>query len=223
MDYSTLAWLAVAASVLAIAGYELRMAAVGRRSPQSTARSSHALLRSEWVEALSHQAGSEILAVQTLRNSLMSATIAASTAALALMGGLSLLATMTVRTGALQAPQPLSVRLVLELLLLATLFASYVCSAMAMRYFNHAGFVMSLPVGSEQRKQREPMAADYVRRAGLLYSWGLRLFLFVAPVVAGLVSPYAMPFAAVGLVFVLAMFDRGPASMARDGEGRHVG
>ena len=109
-------------------------------------------------------------------------------------------------------------RLVLELMLLATLFASYVCSAMAMRYFNHAGFAMSLPVGSARRKQREPMAADYVRRAGLLYSWGLRFFLFVSPLVAGMISPYAMPFAAAALVFVLRKFDRGPASMARESE-----
>ena len=200
------------ASVLVIAGYELRMAAVGRKSPHATARSAHALLRSEWVEALSDQAGSEILAVQTLRNSLMSATIAASTAALALMGALSLIASMAARFMGLPGAQPLSVRLVLELMLIASLLASYVCSAMAMRYFNHAGFAMSLPVGSARRKQREPMATDYVRRAGLLYSWGLRFFLFVAPLVAGMISPYAMPFAAVALVFVLRMFDRGPAS-----------
>ena len=54
------------------------------------------------------------------------------------------------------------------------------------------------------------MAIDYVRRAGLLYSWGLRFFLFIAPVVAGLVNEVAMPFAAVGLVLVLRFFDRGP-------------
>ena len=59
---------------------------------------------------------------------------------------------------------------------------------MAMRYYNHASFVMSLLAKSEQRERRTPMAIDYVRRAGLLYSWGLRFFLFVAPVVMGLVT-----------------------------------
>lgn len=215
-----LAWLATLVTIAVLAAYEAVLTVAQRRRPERMARSAHAALREEWFTAVSQQKGSEILAVQTLRNSLMSATIAASTAALALMGTLSVMASMAARDIALPALQQPSVRLVLELLLLATLFASYVCSAMAMRYFNHAGFVMSLPVGSAQRKQREPMAADYVRRAGLLYSWGLRLFLFLAPLVAGLVSPYAMPFAAVGLVFVLRIFDRAPASMAREGEGR---
>ena len=220
MDPSLLTWFAIAASVLVIAGYELRMAAVGRRTPHATARSAHALLRSEWVEALSAQPGSEILAVQTLRNSLMSATISASTAALALMGTLSVLASTAARGLESHAAQPLTTRVVLELLLLATLFASYMCSAMAMRYFNHAGFAMSMPVQFEQRKRREPMAGAYVRRAGLLYSWGLRLFLYVAPLVAGLISPFAMPVAAGVLVYVLRAFDRGPAWTA-DGDEAH--
>ena len=78
------------------------------------------------------------------------------------------------------------------------------------RCSDFAGFVMSLPAKSEQRERRTPMAIDYVRRAGLLYSWGLRFFLFVAPVVVGLVNEFAMPFAAACLVVVLRFFDRGP-------------
>jgi hypothetical protein len=104
-------------------------------------------------------------------------------------------------------------RPVLEALLMLTLFASYVCSSMAMRYYNHAGFVMSMPAQSEQRRPLEPMARDYVERAGLLYSWGLRFFLMVAPLVAGIVNPLLMPFMTVGLVFVLWYFDR-PAKPA---------
>jgi O-acetylhomoserine/O-acetylserine sulfhydrylase-like pyridoxal-dependent enzyme len=43
----------------------------------------HADLREEWLAALSEHPGSEVLAVQTLRNSLIAATM---TAALRLMG-----------------------------------------------------------------------------------------------------------------------------------------
>ena len=153
------------------------------------------------------------MAVQALRNSLMSATITASTAALALMGTLTVTSTTVAQDMALFGMQQLSPRLVLELLLLATLFASYVCSATAMRYFSHSSFIMSLPVGSEERLRRTPMAMDYVRRAGILYSWGLRLFLFLAPIVAGLVNPVAMPFAAIALTVVLRAFDRAPAGL----------
>ena len=202
-----LSWFSILISTLLVAIYEVCLAWTGRRHPETRARSAHALLRSEWVVALAAQPGFEIVAVQTLRNSLLSATITASTAALALMGTVSLTASSD---ASLFAVHRLSPRLVLELMLLAALFASFVCSAMAMRYYNHAGFAMSLPAKSEQRERRTSMAIDYVRRAGLLYSWGLRFFLFVAPIVAGLVNEIAMPFAAVGLVLVLRFFDRGP-------------
>ena len=104
--------------------------------------------------------------------------------------------------------EKLSSRAVLEALLMLALFASYVCSAMAMRYFNHAGFVMSMPVASPERQSLNGMAGEYVERAGLLYSWGLRFFLMVAPLVAGIVSPLAMLPMTLVLVSVLWFFDR---------------
>lgn len=201
-------WAALAASVLLIGGYELRLWMAERSHPQSTARAAHAGLREEWVRALSSQSGSEIVAVQTLRNSLMSATISASTAALALVGTLSL--TVSSAPLGLLGLTRLSPALVLELMLLATLFASFVCSATAMRYFSHAGFVMSLPVASREREARLPTAIGYVRRAGSLYGWGLRSFFLVAPIIAGLVHAFAMPLASLTLVLVLRALDRRP-------------
>jgi hypothetical protein len=206
----TLSWLLLLMSAVVLGGYEVFLTLAASRNPQATARSAHAVLREEWVHSLSRQQGSEIVAVQALRNSLMSATISASTAALALMGMLTLVSSAAVQNVSLIAMQQITVQLALELLLLASLFASYVCSAMAMRYFSHATFILSLPVGSSERECRTPMAATYVKRAGMLYSWGLRLFLLLAPIAAGLINPLAMPFAAVALVFVLHVFDKGP-------------
>ncbi len=202
--------VALVISVLLIGGYELRLWVTERSNPQSTARAAHAALREEWVRALSGQSGSEIVAVQTLRNSLMSATISASTAALALVGTLSLTVPGASQGLGLFGITRLSPALVLELMLLATLFASFVCSATAMRYFSHAGFVMSLPVASPQREARLPTAIDYVRRAGSLYGWGLRSFFLVAPIIAGLVNAFAMPLASLALVLVLRALDRRP-------------
>ena len=203
-------WAALITSVLLIGSYELRLRATERRNPRSTARSAHAALREEWVRALSGQRGSEIVAVQTLRNSLMSATISASTAALALVGTLSLTVSSAAQGLGLLGLTRLSPGLVIELMLLGTLFASYVCSATAMRYFSHAGFAMSLPVASPEREVRLPTAIDYVRRAGLLYGWGLRAFFLVAPLIAGLIHTFAMPLASLALVMVLRALDRRP-------------
>lgn len=205
-----LAWFTVISSVLLVAGYELRLLRSARHDPAATARSAHRVLRGEWVQALSRQAGSEILAVQALRNSLMSATINASTAVLVLMGSISLM--VSHRGVGSVFTQAALLRVLLELALVLTLFATYLCAAMAMRFYNHAGFAMSLPVGSPERALREALAETYVQRAGILYSWSLRCFLFAVPLAIGLLNPLFMPLAAIALVVVLALFDRAPAS-----------
>jgi len=91
---------------------------------------------------------------------------------------------------------------------MAVLFTSLVCSAMAVRYYNHAGFILSMPVGSEARGRWGPTAVAYLRRAGLLYSWGLRHLLMVAPVLVFIIYPWAGPLAAAPVVAVLFAFDR---------------
>ncbi len=202
-------WLAVALAILIAAGYEVAVVRRARRDPTGVARTAHGDFRAAWAIALGRQPGSEIIAVQTLRNSLMSATIIASTAALALMGSVSLLGT------ALTHGEPLihlSPRTAIALLLMADLFCSFVSSALSMRMYNHAGFLMAFPVNSPQRRALEPVAALYVRRAGFYYSWSLRLFFCVAPLVAGLFAPVLTPFTTIGLLWALAMFDRPPPS-----------
>lgn len=206
---AALVWLATLATVAVLLGYELFLAVAHQRWSGRMARSAHARLREEWFDSVSQQKGSEILAVQTLRNSLMSSTMTASTAVLALMGTVTLAAPSLHASfehpGSLPSMTP---RLVLELLLLAQLFASLICSAMAIRYYNHAGFIIGMPVDSAARLQWGPAGRTYVRRAGILYSWGLRYLVLVAPVLASLLHPLAGPVAAVLLVNVLSGFDR---------------
>ena len=183
------------------------------------ARSAHAALREEWFTAVSQHKGSEILAVQTLRNSLMSATMTASTAMLGLIGTVTLaVPSLQTGLGAAAILPSLSPRLVLELLLLALLFASLVCSAMAVRYYHHAGFISGIPVESESRKRWAGAGVAYVRRAGVLYSWGLRHLILVAPILACLLHPLAGPVAALLMVVVMSRFDRIAASGAAQGD-----
>lgn len=206
---STVSWVAAGATMGLLIVYEAALAWGHRAQPAALARNGHALLREDWFAAVSAHPGSEILAVQTLRNSLMSATMTASTAALALMG------TATLAAPALHAAlEPasgvawLTPRFMLELLLMAQLFASLVLSVMAVRYYNHAGFVSAMPVGSEPRRRWNDAGRVYVRRAGVLYSWGLRHLVLITPVLAGIVHPLAGPVTAVVVMLVLTGFDR---------------
>jgi Protein of unknown function, DUF599 len=203
-----LTWVAALATV-AVLGYEVALLLAQRRAPQRFARTAHAGLRQEWFEAVSAQPGSEILAVQTLRNSVMSATMTASTAALGLMGTATLaVPSLQIGSGAAAGATGASARLALELALMAVLFASLVSSVMAVRYYNHAGFIGAMPVESAARQRWAAAGSAYVRRAGVLYSWGLRHLVLVAPILASIFQPLAGPVAAVLVVAVLYGFDR---------------
>ncbi len=214
LDYN---WTAFALSVAMLAAYEVRAFRLARRNPHRLARSANAQTRMHWVAALSAKPGFEIVAVQALRNSLMSATISASTAALAVMGTMSLTGPELVAglPELASGQSAAALHILLQALLVVLLFASYVCSAMAMRHFGHAGFVMSMPVGSTERETFAPVAVVHVRRAGLLYGWGLRLFLIIAPLAAGIVYPLAMPVVTLLLLVALHFFDQ-PASSEID-------
>ena len=205
-------WLAAAATLAPVVVYELWHAMAQRRRPGAVARSAHASLREEWFDALSAQPGTEILAVQTLRNSLMSATMTASTAVLGLMGTITLTApSLHASLASAQADVPVvTARLLVELVLLALLFSSLVTSVMAVRFYTHASFIGAMPVGSGARARWLPAGRTYVRRAGVLYSWSLRNLLLIVPLVAFLLHPYAGPVAALLVVVVLHGFDRMP-------------
>ena len=201
-------WVALLTAAIP-ALYELLLWWTQRARPGQVARTAHAQLREAWFHAVSAVPGTEILAVQTLRNSLMSATMIASTAAIGLMGAATLVAPSLQAVLATQGFFPhVTARLLMELLLMTVLFASLVFSVMAVRYYNHAGFIVAMPVGSPQRLQWSPACVAYLRRAGLLYGWGLRHLILVAPMLGFIVHPLAGPVAAVLVVLALWGFDR---------------
>jgi uncharacterized membrane protein len=204
------AWFEAIATVTIVLAYEAWLAFAQRLRPERLARTAHAVLREDWFAAVSGQKGSEILAVQTLRNSLMSATMTASTAVLGLMGTLTLTApSLHASFGEATADWPrFTPRLAMELAVLGLLVASLVASVMAVRYYNHAGFVGGMPVDSEARKRWSAAGTTYVRKAGVLYSWGLRQLVLVVPVVAFILYPLAGVIGAFAVVAALMNFDR---------------
>lgn len=210
------AWVAALATMAVIVGYEAWLAIAQRRRPHALARSAHASLREDWFEAVSAERGSEVLAVQTLRNSLMSASMTASTAVLGLMGSITLAAPSLHASLAAERTEAamLTPRLAMELVLLLLLFSSLASSVMAVRYYTHASFIGGMPVSSPARRRWVAAGTAYVRRAGLLYSWSLRNLLLIAPVVAFILQPLAGPVAAVLVVAVLSVFDRAASAPA---------
>lgn len=203
-------WFTAATTIGLLLAYEIYLALAQRLWPQRHARTAHARLREEWFNAVSIEKGTEVLAVQTIRNSLMSASLLASTAALALMGSATIVITALHgrATSSTVVDRGFEPRIALELVLLGLLFVSLITSTMAVRYFNHASFVSAMPVGSETRTRWSALGVAYLRRAGILYGVALRQLILVAPIVVSLVQPMAGPIAALIVLAVLIGFDR---------------
>jgi hypothetical protein len=201
-------WLAAGSTVALVALSELSLLFLQRRQPARWARAVHAQLREDWFQAVSGQAGSEILAVQTLRNSLMSATMLASTTVLALMGTLTLsVPSLHAGLAAGSAAVGTVPRMVLVLALLGLLFVSLVATLMAVRFYNHASFIAAMPVDSPARASWASTGVRHVRKAGILYGVGLRQLVLVLPVVAALLVPVAGPAVAAIVAAALFSFD----------------
>ena len=78
----------LAASVVLLLIYRMLHARRARLDPTTSTRAVHDRIRNDWVAAMSGNPDKGILAVQTLRNSVMAASFMASTSALALAGTL---------------------------------------------------------------------------------------------------------------------------------------
>lgn len=203
---------AIGLSILVFLGYEVYLRRAGAASPMAVARTAHAAMRAQWVETVVGHPGTEILAIQTLRNSIMAASFMASTAVLALIGALNV-------SGFSSATGPIShlgavhtaeemVQVAKVILLVGTFFASFMFCAMAVRFFNHAGYLITSAVAEEERPTRKSLATAYLNRAGHQYSLGLRAFFACVPLLAALFSTYLMLPATLLLVWLLYQFDQ---------------
>ena len=205
-------WVALILAFVVFAAYEGRLRASGRNKPMSTARSAHAEIRARWVDAVAGRQGSEVLVVQTLRNSLMAASFMASTAVLALIGTLTL-ADVGSTSGPLlhhgQAAGPHELLQLGKLLLVcASFMASFFFSAMSVRYFNHTGYLLTSTTDQAELAPTRALGKAYINRAGHYYSLGLRAFFLCLPFMAALFSTYLAVPAMLVLVLLLWRFDR---------------
>ena len=207
-------WITVAVSVFAFIFYDVYLRWLGARTPMKTARSAHAAIRSAWVKSVMSRPGTELLVIQTLRNSVMAASFMATTAVLAVSATFTLTGvgnTEHTWWHTVQAANAASALLVTKLaLLVGTFFVSFLFLAMAVRFFNHTGYLITGETGAEDAGKRQALAIAYINRAGNYYSFGLRAFFTCAPVLAGLFDTYLMLPATGVLLVVLYWFDRVP-------------
>ncbi|MFC3109720.1 DUF599 domain-containing protein [Undibacterium arcticum] len=213
-------WASIAASLIAFGCYELYLRKAGSTAPMKTARSAHAAIRRQWIKSVMGRPGAEILVIQTLRNSVMAGSFMASTAVLALSGTLTLSGFGNAESRLWHLGTPLTPQDALAalklLMLAASFFVSFLFAAMAVRFFNHAGYLITTEVPVVELPARQALAAAYLNRAGHYYSIGLRAFFACVPFLAGLFSTYLMLPVTVLLLVILHGFDRIPTATDLD-------
>lgn len=166
----------------------------------------HEQLRLDWLQSLTTTAHTEVLGVQTIRNSLMSCTMTATTATLAFMGGVSLLHGDWAALGDVQRQHALHLHALAVLLLLGLAF---VTSMLAARQWHHAGFVVGMPVDSPQRQQWLQVGQTSLCRAGRYYAASVRLMMWCVPLLlVGLFPRAGLASAGLLLAVLLLGIDR---------------
>jgi len=211
MSYDIMAFLV---SCLLILAYYLYLGIRTRRLPDSSVHALNARIRERWVDMVMSKDNMGVLAVQTLRNSVMAANFMATTAILLIIGTLNL--SEKIGQWALDwHPMAYTVsgelwQVKLGLLLLDFSIAFY-CFSMAIRFYNHVGYMINLPGDASSNPAYYKQTCAYLNRAGSYYALGNRTFFFSLPIIMWFFGPYFLMLATVGLIGGLAMLDRAPS------------
>lgn len=164
-------------------------------------------IRQEWVRRMLSQPGLEIVAAQTLRNSIMAATLMATTATLALLGVLTLgHAQMESVAGAHSTGlfdflnRAVQVKMFLPVSLLA---ACVVLFSKTVRLYHRVGYTLGLPLGTSSLHGLALTTATFeLARAATFYRTGWRALYGAFATGAWLVSGWMMLVATVIIVIV---------------------
>ena len=208
-------------SVLILVAYHLYIRHKTKKNPAYTIQAVNIIARTAWVETIMQEGGKEVLAVQTLRNSTMAATFLASTAVLLIIGVLTLSGQSDKMEGAWHTLNIVGAKhadlwLTKLLLILLDLFVAFFSFSMAVRVFNHVGYMINVPLNRNHQMIRPAHVAVHLNRAGRFYSIGMRAYYLVVPLVFWLFGPHFMLLATIVLVVVLYHLDRAPKILAED-------
>lgn len=136
--------------------------------------------RKRWVNSIVKQSGTEILAVQVLRNSIMTSTVMASTCVLLVIAIMSLIsdtdkfASHWLEVAAEQGMWRIKVGLLLLVIFLA--FWHY---AQSIRFYGHVGYLLGMNKQSdEDMSSTAQQAMSLLNTAGHMFSSGNRYFFF---------------------------------------------
>jgi uncharacterized membrane protein len=193
-------------------GYHVLHFAKLRRSPRATSIGLNAHARRLWVEHIMRDK-TDILAVQTMRNWTMAATFLASTAIILGLGflnfaltsqGLNELAITFNSVGVTDH----ALAMVKALAVTSIFLFAFVQFMLAVRFYNHAAFLINVPQNPECQITPE-LVSNTINRGARHYSTGMRSYYVAIPTVLWLLGPIWLFLAALVMTRLSWRLDRG--------------
>ncbi|MBV5309866.1 DUF599 domain-containing protein [Chromatium okenii] len=190
--YHPWAMIIDAIGLLLLTGYHVYLSWILRHTPHQTHRGRSSYLRHAWVKTL-REKDKDILAIQTMRNWVMSATLFASTSMVIGLGIMQVSFTsekIYALSQALSFFPPVSDLLIkLKLLALAgVFFNAFLHFSLALRYYNQSGFLINLPANYFEG-DADLVVSNVLNLAGNQYHNGTRIFLIATPFTLWIIGP----------------------------------
>lgn len=205
--------MAFALSAALVAAYYGFLNMKVRANPTYTIHGVNALARSLWVEHIMSNTSKDVMAVQTMRNFIMGSSLMASTAALLIIGTLTLSGqaeNISHSWHALNLKGSFATELwiIKVMFLLVDFIVAFFAFAMSVRLANHVVFMVNVPDHTAHHNLSPKAVARRLHRAGNMFAIGMRAFFFAVPLVFWLFGPYFLLISSVGLVVALYHLDR---------------
>lgn len=200
------------AAIMLLVAYHVYLFLKTRHRPTSTSLGLARRTRALWVQSVMKH-NKDILAVQTLRNWTMASTFLASTAILIGLGIFNLALTadrqgeLSLLIGPLSIDHPAlwTTKLVLLGLDFLIVFFNF---TLAVRYYNHTGFMINLPADEPGSASVEDVI-KILDRGGTHYTLGMRGYYLAIPLALWLFGPLWLLTGTLLLIAVLYRLDRG--------------
>ncbi|HQT31757.1 MAG TPA: DUF599 domain-containing protein [Thiobacillus sp.] len=205
--------IALALSTAIVAAYYGFLNMKVRVNPTYTIHGVNALARSLWVEHIMNNPGKDVMAVQTLRNFIMGSSLMASTAALLIIGTLTLSGqaqnisqSWHVLSG--HGSYATELWIIKVMFLLFDFIVAFFAFAMSVRLANHVVFMVNVPDHDAHHNLSPRAVARRLQRSGNMFAIGMRAFFFAVPLVFWLFGPGFLLVSSIGLVVALYQLDR---------------
>jgi uncharacterized membrane protein len=205
-------FMAFAISAAIVAAYYGFLNMKVRANPTYTIHGVNALARTLWVEHIMRNSGKDIMAVQTMRNFIMGSSLMASTAALLIIGTLTLSGQAehiapNWHVLNLEGSFATEIWTVKVMFLLLDFIVAFFAFAMSVRLANHVVFMVNVPEHNAHHNLSPKAVARRLHRAGHMFAIGMRAFFFAVPLVFWLFGPYFLLISSIGLVVALYQLD----------------